>query len=384
VAERKQHHAPRTQASRAHASRARPASTHAAEGKDGGREESGSAEKDRPEARPFWSGTLTFGLVSVPVDLYPAVRQSRIALRMLGPDGHPLARRYYCSEEGQELQSDEIVRGYPYEDGRFIVVTDEELEAIEPRKSRDIDLRRFVERSAIDPRLLERPYVLAPSGESTKAYHLLAETMERSGRAGIATFVMRGKEYLAAIFAEGGLLRAETMRFADELRTPEDVGLPPVRRITGARRREMDAALQPLLSDELDQSRLSDEDAVRLLELAQRKRAESRDVVEVPEVVAPDAEDDEASNVVDIMSLLKQRVGALQTSQASAAPPTRAERSSSAEHAKVLRPPQPSANRAAPAELSKKELYERAKALDIPGRSNMSKEELVAAVQKSG
>jgi DNA end-binding protein Ku len=207
--------------------------------------------------------------------------------------------------------------------------------------------------------------------------------MERSGRAGIATFVMRGKEYLAAIFAEGGLLRAETMRFADELRTPEDVGLPPVRHISGARRREMDAALEPLLSDQLDQSRLSDEDSVRLLELAERKRAESRDVIEVPEVVAPDPEDEEASNVVDIMSLLKQRVGALQTSQGAALP--RAERSSAAAPAKPpTPPPKPSTKDAPPAGLSKKELYERAKALDIPGRSNMSKEELVRAVRKSG
>ncbi len=383
MAERKQHHARHAPASRGHT----PEHTE----QKGEGQGSASAEKDRPEARPFWSGTLTFGLVSVPVDLYPAVRRSRIALRMLGPDGHPLSRRYYCSEEGKELQSDEIVRGYPFEDGRFIVITDEELDAIEPRKSRDIDLRRFVERSAIDPRLLERPYVLAPSGESTKAYHLLAETMERSGRAGIATFVMRGKEYLAAIFAEGGLLRAETMRFADELRTPEDVGLPPVRRISGARRREMDAALKPLLSEELDQSRLSDEDSVRLLELAERKRAESRDVVEVPEVVAPDDEDGEASNVVDIMSLLKQRVGALQTSEASAAHSEQTHRSSATERAKAPESKQPRAptatapaNDAPAAELSKKELYEQAKALDIPGRSNMSKEELVRAVRKSG
>ena len=164
--------------------------------------------------RAFWSGTLTFGLVSVPVDLFPAVRPRRIALRTLGPEQQPLVRRYVCSVDGQPLSREDIVRGYENADGSFTVVSDDELDALEPRKSRDIDLRRFVAREEIPRPLLERPYVLAPAGESTKAYRLLAETMERSGKAGIATFVMRGKEYLAAIFAEGGTLRAVTMRFA--------------------------------------------------------------------------------------------------------------------------------------------------------------------------
>ena len=135
-------------------------------------------------------------------------------------------RRYFCSADGEALTNDDIVRGYENDDGSFTIVDDEELDALAPRKSRDIDLRRFVAREEIPRQLLERPYVLAPAGESTKAYHLLAATMEKPGRAGIATFVMRGKEYLAAIFAEGGTLRAVTMRFATELRTPDDVGLP--------------------------------------------------------------------------------------------------------------------------------------------------------------
>ena len=145
-----------------------------------------------PNPRAFWSGTLTFGLVSVPVDLYPAVRSRRTALRMLGPDDQPLVRRFFCSVDLKPLGQDDIVRGYENDDGSFTIVADEELDALAPRKSRDIDLRRFVKREEIPRQLLERPYVLAPAGDSTKAYHLLAETMERSGKAGIATFVMRG------------------------------------------------------------------------------------------------------------------------------------------------------------------------------------------------
>jgi DNA end-binding protein Ku len=205
---------------------------------------------DEPEARlyprAFWSGTLTFGLVSVPVDLYPAVRSRRTPLRLLGPDEQPLARRYFCSADGEPLTNEDIVRGYENDDGSFTLVDDEELDALAPRKSRDIDLRRFVGRDEIPRQMLERPYVLAPAGESTKAYHLLAATMESSGRAGIATFVMRGKEYLAAIFAEGGTLRAVTMRFAAELRTPEDVGLPRAVRPAAERRQEVERAVAEL------------------------------------------------------------------------------------------------------------------------------------------
>lgn len=309
------------------------------------------AERRDPEALPraFWSGTISFGLVSVPVDLFAAARSSRVSLRMLGPDGHPLARRYFCSADGEPLAADDIIRGYP-RDGGYVEVSDEELEALAPRKSRDIDLRRFVDLDSIDPRMVERPYILAPASESTKAYHLLAETMERDRRAGIATFVMRGREYLAAIFAEGGLLKAVTMRFADELRTPAQIGLPALRRAPAGRRRAMAAALDALAADEIDESLLEDEIGAAMRELAADKRSRSRDVVEVPEEVAEPAE---AGEVIDIMSVLAERLGAVGAQQTG-------ERLS---------------------ELSKKDLYERARELGIEGRSHMTKDQLIEAIR---
>src|SRR5690349_20022857 len=147
-------------------------------------------------ARPIWSGTISFGLVAVPVNLFPAVRQPDSALRMLAPDGAPVERHFVCPEHRKDVEWSELVRGFEVDDGRYVPVTDEELEAIAPRKSRDIDLRRFVPRADLDPFLFERAYVLAPTGESTKAYRLLAKVMEDEGKAGIATFVMRTKEYL--------------------------------------------------------------------------------------------------------------------------------------------------------------------------------------------
>jgi DNA end-binding protein Ku len=329
-----------------------------------------------PSPRSFWSGTLTFGLVSVPVDLYPAVHARRIALRTLGADDQPLVRRYFCSADGQPLTADDIVRGYENDDGSFTIVADEELDALAPRKSRDIDLRRFVDRAEIPRQLLKRPYVLAPSGESTKAYHLLAETMERAGKAGIATFVMRGKEYLAAIFAEDGTLRAVTMRFAAELRTPDDVGLPSVARAPAERRREMERALAELTADELDLKLLDDEYAAALLELAEAKRDAGRDVVEIEE--AP-VDEEESADIIDIMAVLKERMGGVERKPARAQP-ARAQPGRGAERAPAQRAPGHDALEG----KSKKELYDQAKKLGLEGRSSMSRDELIAALRRAG
>jgi DNA end-binding protein Ku len=291
---------------------------------------------------------------------------------MLGPDDQPLVRRYFCSVDGQALGPDDIVRGYENDDGSFTIVADEELDALAPRKSRDIDLRRFVQREEIPRQLLERPYVLAPAGESTKAYHLLAETMDRTGKAGIATFVMRGKEYLAAIFAEGGTLRAVTMRFADELRTPKDVGLPTVLRTSAERRQEMERALAELTEKELDRKLLDDEYAAALRELAEAKRDAGRDVVEIEE--APPEDEEESADVIDIMAVLKERMGAAVRKPARAEPARTRERE----------PASRAAGDDAFADMSRKDLYERAKQVDLPGRSSMSREQLIAALRKAG
>jgi DNA end-binding protein Ku len=325
-----------------------------------------------PNPRGFWSGTLTFGLVSVPVDLYPAVRARRVAQRLLGPDNQPLVRRYFCSADGKPLSSEDIVRGYENDDGSFTVVEDEELDALAPRKSRDIDLRRFVQREEIPRQLLERPYVLAPAGESTKAYHLLAATMERTRRAGIATFVMRGKEYLAAIFAEGGTLRAVTMRFASELRTPDDIGLPATRRPSAARRLEIDRAVAELTEDDLDVGLLDDEYSTKLLELAELKRKAEKDLVEIEE--APPDDEEASADVIDIMAVLKERMGG------AARKPARAQPARAAERASARHTPEHDAL----ADKSKKELYEQATKLGVAGRSSMSRAELIAALRKAG
>ena len=268
------------------------------------RKQQPAADEETAGARPFWSGTLTFGLVSVPVSLFPAARGGRASLRMLGPDGQPLARRYYAEKTGKDLDADEVVRGYEVDKEKFVIVTDEELERLAPEKTRDIDLKQFVPADSIPPIYFERGYFLTPAAGSQKAYKLLAETMEKSGLAGIATFVMRGKEYLVAIFSEKGILRAETMRFADELRSPSDIGLPKKKEAPKATVHKFEKLIATRSKKQFSPSKLEDKQTESLLKLVKKKQANRANVVKVEE------EADTDHKVVDLVQILKKSLGA--------------------------------------------------------------------------
>lgn len=310
--------------------------------------------------RPFWSGTIAFGLVSLPVSLFPANRGRAFSLRMVDEDGTPLARRYFCEQDGKELSRDEIVRGYEVADGEWVLVEDEELDSLAPEKSREIDLRRFVRLAEVDPMYFERGYFLVPDDGATKAYRLLAKALEDEGRAGIASFVMRGKEYLCAIVAADGILRAVTLRFEEELRTPEDVGLPAPAKVGAARLRPLLAAMKKQHRATLPREALADAYVKRALRHVEKKLASGRDVVRLPEEAAEELAQD--STVIDLMQVLKERLqGSGKTRERRVA--ARAERRESLE------------------ELSRDELYQRAQAADIPGRSRMSKQQLAHALQ---
>src|SRR5438876_2870538 len=251
-------------------------------------------------ARPFWSGTLTFGLVSVPVELYPGNRTNRAPLRMLGPEHEPLARRYYSEKTGRDLDTDDMVRGYEIDKDKYVVVTDEELERLAPEQSRDIDLRRFVDLESIPPIYFDRSYFLSPAEGSEKAYRLLVQTMEQSHLAGIASFVMRGKEYLVAIFPENGILRAETMRFPDELRSPKEVGLPKKKSVPAATVKKFERIIAKHSARTVPLKELKDQKTDQLLKLIEKKRKRHQDVVEV------EAAERDDGKVVDIMEALKK------------------------------------------------------------------------------
>ena len=223
---------------------------------------------------------------------------------MVDEKGHPLGRQYFCPDDGQRLSTDDIVRGYETQEGKMVVVTDKELEAAAPESTRDIELRRFVPFEQIPSMYFQRPYFLAPAGRSTKAYHLLSATMEKTGRVGIGTFVMRSREYLVAILSEGGVLRAETLRFADELRSPEDLDLPRLRKTPAKRKEAFSMEIAALTRDELDMDELSDRQANAIREIAQAKEKQGRDVVDISR--AEEDSQSEGAEVIDLMQVLRR------------------------------------------------------------------------------
>jgi DNA end-binding protein Ku len=263
-----------------------------------------AADEKVPGPHAIWSGIIAFGLVSVPVSLFPANTASGFSLRMVDSEGTPLRRQYFCEREKIALADDEIVRGYEVDTDRHVIVEDQELEALAPEKSQEINLSRFVALAEINPVYFERAYFLVPDKGAAKAYRLLAKSMQDEQRAGIATFVMRDKEYLVAIVAQQGILRAETMRFNDEIRTPADIGLParaePDSKLVNAFQR----AVQAHTHDALERDDLTDPTSKKLREYAEAKYRSGRDV-KAPASAEP-AEGE--SNVIDLMQVLTQRL----------------------------------------------------------------------------
>ena len=176
-------------------------------------------------AKWLWKGSLSFGLVNVPVALHSAVRDQGVHFRQLHqPDNSPIETRRMCAEEDREVSWDEIVKGYEFEDGRWVLLTDEDLQAAAPRQSRTIDIEQFVPAREIDPVYFDRPYLLTPTDESAaRAYALLSDVMRDSGQAAVGRFVLRAKERLVSIRHRDGALTLTTMLFHDEVRSPTEI-----------------------------------------------------------------------------------------------------------------------------------------------------------------
>lgn len=257
--------------------------------------------------RSLWSGTISFGLVSIPVDLLSAVRPRQTAMKLVDKSGHPLGRQYHCSKEGKKLDNDELVRGYETDAGKMVEITDEEFESVAPEMSADIDLRNFVPLDQIPSMYFQKPYFLAPSGKSAKAYHLLAATLERTGRVGIGSFVMRGHEYLVAIVSDNGVLRADTLRYVDEIRTPEAVGLPKPSKVAAKKVDQFAKDIDELTRSELDISEMEDQEAEALQALVKAKEKDEVNVIHASGLEEADQETAEGgAKIIDIMAVLRK------------------------------------------------------------------------------
>ena len=183
------------------------------------------------------------------------------------------------------------MRGYETDAGEMVVITDEEFESVAPEMSGDIDLRSFVPLEQIPAIYFQKPYFLAPAGKSAKAYHLLAATMERTGRVGIGSFVMRGHEYLVAILSDNGVLRADTLRYADEIRQPESIGLPKRAKAPAKAVNQFVKDIDELTRKELNMSELEDQEAEALQDLVKTKQKDSDNVIHQSGLESADADD---------------------------------------------------------------------------------------------
>jgi DNA end-binding protein Ku len=227
--------------------------------------------------RPLWSGSLSFGLVNVPVNIRTAVRDLDLHFRQVHEkDGAPIEVQRVCSKEDVEVPYEEIGHGYELDDGGQVVLTDEELDAAAPEKTRTIDIERFVEEPDVDPIYFDHPYFLLPASSddgAVRAYRLLVEVMAKTGRAALGRFVMRAKEYLVVIRSIDGVLQLTTLRFADEVRSTDDLGAPSGRTAKPAAK-QLDAAIALIeeLTTEWRPEDYDDQYRKRLQQVVARKR----------------------------------------------------------------------------------------------------------------
>jgi len=259
--------------------------------------------------RSLWNGSLSFGLVNVPVSLYSAVHDEGVHFRQLHAKHHaPVEIHRFCAEEDVEVPWDEIAHGHETDDGQQVILTDAELAAAAPRKTRTIDIEAFVDLADVDPIMLDHPYVLVPAGDSEgaqRAYRLLLEVMDRTERAALGRFVMRTKEYLALIRARRGWLVLTTLLWADEVRPVKDVPKPTKKDKPAKKEVDEAVALIEALSCDWEPTRYEDEHEKRLKKvIASKKKGQT---IEAPE------KEKAPSPVPDLMAALEESLAAVKS-----------------------------------------------------------------------
>lgn len=228
-------------------------------------------------------------------------------MKLIDKEGHALGRQYRCSKEGKVLDNDDLVRGYETEDGEMVVVTDEEFESVAPEMSADIRLRNFVPADQIPPVYFQKSYFLSPSGKSATSYNLLAATMKRTERAGIGSFVMRGHEYLVAIVSDNGVLRADTLRYADEIRSPGSIGLPARTKAPAQRVNEFIKEISELKQDGLNLAEFEDKELEELQALVKSKKRDSGNLIHHDDLETEEAEPSgQSAQVIDLTEILRR------------------------------------------------------------------------------
>jgi DNA end-binding protein Ku len=299
-------------------------------------------------ARSLWTGSISFGLVNVPVRMYSAVEEHTLHFNLVHePDGSRIGYEKVCKAEDKPVPDDEIVKAFEYEKGEWVYMTDEDFEAAAAENHRTMDIRAFVPFDDVDPIYFERTYYLGPAQDGERVYALLARAMADSGLAGVAKWVMRDRQNLGLLRVRDGVITVERMHFADEIRPAEEFA--PQDAQVERKELEMAAQLIEQYAGEFDPSEYRDTYRDALCEIIEAKRKGKEIRVEAePEPEAP----------TDLMAALRASVEAARRERA----PRRS-------------------NNGGLESKSKDELYELAKKADIAGRSEMSKDELVEALR---
>jgi DNA end-binding protein Ku len=259
-------------------------------------------------ARAIWSGSISFGLLNVPVKLYSAVARRGISLREIRESDSARIRHLRVAEgTKEEVPYEEIVKAFEITKDNYVPLSKDEMAALAPERTRAIEVRDFVDLDEIDPIYFDSPYYLGPAEGAERAYSLLAEAMEESGRVAIARFVFRNKEHLAAIRPTQGALTLTTMRFADEVVPADELQdvLPAEKPKVPKREVEMAGQLIESLTRDFDPAAYRDEYREQLMELIERK-AEGKEIV-----TPPTSEEPQATKAPDLMEALEESIAAI-------------------------------------------------------------------------
>lgn len=266
-------------------------------------------------ARSIWTGTISFGLVTVPVKLYSAVNKKTVRFNQLNSKtGARIAQKRVDSGTGEEVAYDDIVKGFEISSDRYVVIEPSELDSLEPEKTKTIEITDFVSAEQIDPIFYDHPYYLAPGTGGAKPYRLLVEAMKETGRVAIAKVVIRQKESLVALRPEGDVLGMSTMLFSDEVLDPAGIEELATANDVEIKKAELDIAKQLVdsLAGDFDPSKYSDDYRQRVLDLIDRKAAGE-------EIAVAPMSDEATEPVPDLMAALKASLDATKSANGAAA-----------------------------------------------------------------
>jgi DNA end-binding protein Ku len=261
-------------------------------------------------ARGLWKGAISFGLVNVPVELFSAERRSsELDLTMLDKrDLAPVGYKRYNKSTGEDVPWAEIVKGYEYDDDKYVVLSDEDFRRANVEASKTVDIQAFVDLKDIPPLYFETPYYLAPGKRGEKAYALLRDAMKKAGKAGIATVVIRTRQYLAAVLPQDDVLLMDTLRYADEIKGPEELGVPSGALHHKVSAKEIDMALRLIddMSEKWRPEKFKDTYRDDLMARIKEKIKQGQ----TEELTAPEKGEKEPARaeVIDLMALLKKSV----------------------------------------------------------------------------